>query len=144
VGGNRASRVQRPVDRIDHHAHGRVRPELDLAALLGDRHELVSFGVQPLELAERDVLGAAVDHERFVAALANALVLSSRLDPADLGEDLALALDHAPAGVDPRPRVDSLLVRHSAGECSRALVHARGLPGGYGFTRCPYPPRLRR
>ena len=56
------------------HVGGRIA-ERDLAALLGDRDEVgARVCVQLLELGEDDVLAAAVEHQRVVAALADALV----------------------------------------------------------------------
>ena len=68
--------------------------EGDLAALLGDRRELVPLGVQALELGEDDVLASAVDDQGAVAALADSRVDGAGRDPALLGEQLALGGDH--------------------------------------------------
>ena len=102
VRGKHAAGVQRAVERIDDRAYGRPGvAEHDLAALLGDGRELVSLGVQPLQLAEDDVLAAAIDGERAVAALADPGVDGAGRDSAHLGEQLALGGDHAPAGGEP-------------------------------------------
>ena len=72
-----------------------------LAALLGDRGELVALRVQRLQLGEDDVLAAPVDGERSVAALADAGVDGPGGDPVLLGEQLAMGRDDPPAGGEP-------------------------------------------
>ena len=130
VRGKHAARVQRAVEGIDDHANGRPGvAEGDLAALLGDRRELVPLGVQPLQLGEDDVLAAAIDGERAVAALPDPGVDRARGDPALLGEQLALGGDHAPAGGEPVHLAQARARRGPArfgGLLARHPGHARG------------------
>ena len=94
--------VERAVDRVDDHPQRRLpTAEGDGAPLLGDGSELVSGVVEPLELVEDRVLAEAVDHQRLVSPLADALVLRARLDPLVLGEDALLDLDGPSAGGGP-------------------------------------------
>ena len=103
VGGDRAPDVHRAVDRVDDDARpGVAVAEADLAALLGDRGELAPAACSALELLEDDVLAAAVDLQRHVAALAEALVDGARGDPARArAKSSRCAGDDPPAGVEP-------------------------------------------
>src|SRR6201999_1378662 len=103
VRGDRAARVQRAVDRIDDHPRRPAVAEDDLAALLGDGDERGAFPSQLLQLDEDLVLAAAVDHQRVVTALADALVVGAFLGGHDLLEDPPLrgddaATDRGPVG----------------------------------------------
>ena len=57
--------------------------------------------MQRLELGEHDRLGVAVDHQRAIAALADADVLGPRADRANAREQLRLGCDHPPTGLEP-------------------------------------------
>jgi hypothetical protein len=58
--------VERAVDRVNDHRHAGVAV-VDLAELLGDQLEAVSFGFERIELGHDDQLSGAVDDERAVA-----------------------------------------------------------------------------
>ena len=87
-----------------------------------------------VELGEDDVLGLAVDHQRAVAALAAPVVDGAGADPALRGEELALGLDHPPAGGEPVASVGS------PATCGPGILgHARrraGAPGRRQSHRC--------
>ena len=85
---------------IDDHAH-RAAAEVDLAALLGDGDEAVAGGVKLVEEGEDHVLGAPVDHEREVAALAAAGLDRALERRRVLAQDTAQALGRAPAERQP-------------------------------------------
>ncbi len=101
VRGQGAAGVERAVDRVDHDPGWAAAAELDLAALLGDGDEGGALRCQRVELGEDDVLAAAVDDQGAIAALADALVLGARLDPAHLFEDRPLRAHGAAADSQP-------------------------------------------
>ena len=98
---DRPPRVERPVDRIDHHDEPSGAAEAHLPALLGDREEVEGAFVKPLELGEHDVLGAAIEPQRAIAALAPPLVRRALGDPWLGGEEPALLGHYPPAGGEP-------------------------------------------
>ena len=71
--GHHAARVQRAVDRVDDHRGRRTSlAERDLAALLGDRGELVALARAARSSSAKTMSSAAaVDRQRAVAALAD-------------------------------------------------------------------------
>ena len=83
---------------------------------------------EPLQFREDLLLAAAVERERPVPTLANALVARARGDPAHLVEEAALRPHHAAA--EPEPIA---VEGHGL-----SLRDGRGAPGrGASFSECP-------
>src|SRR4029453_8709351 len=100
--GNHPLGVQRPVDRVDHHAHvTRAITEDHLAAFLRDRGERMALRVQRLEALEHDVLRAPVDYQGLVAACAAARLGGSGLRRGVKDQQFAQRLDRAAAETKP-------------------------------------------
>ena len=104
--GDGATRVQRTVDRVDDDLRRPPLAEPNLAPLLRDGDERGAGVGEPLELAEDDVLAAAVDRQGPVPALAHPLVDGSLIDLRRLLEDLPLRGDDASADPPPVCRKD--------------------------------------
>ena len=103
VGGQGAADVHRAVDRIDDHPALRLTlSDLELPALLADREERVASCRSDLaELLEDDVLTAAVELQRHVAALAATLVDGPLGDGRRRREQIRLASGYPPAQIEP-------------------------------------------
>ena len=113
VVGQAALGVHRAVDRVDDDQHV-LRAEVDQPALLAQRAEPRAAVVELLELGEDRVLGALVDDQRLVAALAAvAGLLHALLRGGRLVEDAAQLRRRATRGAEPVRR-----------QCLRARGHS--------------------
>jgi len=97
----RAPRIERAVDWVDHDPYIAAFTEGDLTPLLRDRDKRGAVASKLLQLDEDRVLATAIDHQAAIAALAHPFVLGTRLAPWCRREQPPLNLDDPAANSQP-------------------------------------------